>query len=123
MFAIIETGGKQYKVAEGEIIRVELLDVEAGSSLEIDKVLAVFDGKQLKTGAPYIKGAKVVCKVLDHGKAKKVVVFHYKAKKNIRTKNGHRQPFTKLQVETITKSAPRAPKQPKAETQPETAEA
>lgn len=123
MFAIIETGGKQYKVAEGDMIRVELLTAEEGSSIEIDKVLAVFDGKQLKTGAPYIKGAKVSCKVVEHGKGKKVVVFHYKPKKNIRTKNGHRQPYTKLQVETITKSAPRAPRKAKEEALPETVEA
>ncbi|NLF80524.1 MAG: 50S ribosomal protein L21 [Clostridia bacterium] len=123
MFAIIETGGKQYKVSEGDMIRVELLTVEEGSTIEIDKVLAVFDGKQFKAGAPYIKGAKVACKVLEHGKGKKIVVFHYKPNKNIRTKNGHRQPYTKLQVETITKSAPRAPRKPKEEAQLETVEA
>ena len=102
MFAIIESGGKQYKVAEGDIIRVELLTVEPESSIEIDKVLAVFDGEKLNAGQPYVENAKVACKVMAHGKAKKVIVFHYKAKKNIRKKNGHRQPFTKLQIESIT---------------------
>ena len=103
MFAIIETGGKQYKVAEGDIINVELLDVEAESELTIDKVLAVYDGEQLTAGKPYVEDAKVNCKVLEHGKGKKVVVFHYKPKKNIRTKNGHRQPYTKLQIESIVR--------------------
>jgi len=102
MFAIIETGGKQYKVAEGDVIRVELLDVEADTEITIDKVLAVYDGEKLNAGKPYVENAKVSCKVLEHGKAKKVVVFHYKPKKNIRKKNGHRQPFTKLQIASIT---------------------
>lgn len=102
MFAIIETGGKQYKVAEGDIIRVELLEAEPESTLTIDKVLAVFDGEKLDAGKPYLENATVNCKVLEHGKAKKVVVFHYKPKKNVRKKNGHRQPFTKLQIESIS---------------------
>lgn len=102
MFAIIETGGKQYKVSEGDVIRVELLDAEPESQLAIDKVLAVFDGETLTAGQPYLDGAKVNCKVMEHGKSKKVVVFHYKPKKNIRKKNGHRQPFTKLMVESIS---------------------
>lgn len=101
MFAIIETGGKQYKVAEGDVIQVELLKAEAESEIEIDKVIALYDGEKLTAGTPYLAEAKVSCKVLEHGKAKKVVVFKYKAKKNIRTKNGHRQPFTKLQIEKI----------------------
>ncbi|MDO4581094.1 MAG: 50S ribosomal protein L21 [Bacillota bacterium] len=101
MFAIIESGGKQYKVAEGDIIRVELLEAEADSSIDIEKVLAVLDGDTLITGKPYIEGAKVQCKVVEHGKGKKIVVFHYKPKKNVRTKNGHRQPYTKLQIEKI----------------------
>ncbi len=101
MFAIIESGGKQYKVAEGDTIRVELLDTEAGSVFEIDKVLAVYDDNDFRVGKPYLEDAKVACKVVEHGKGKKVVVFHYKPKKNIRTKNGHRQPYTKLQIESI----------------------
>ena len=70
--------------------------------LAIDKVLAVFDGENLTAGQPYVEGAKVNCKVLEHGKSKKVFVFHYKPKKNIRKKNGHRQPFTKLMIESIS---------------------
>ncbi len=101
MFAIIESGGKQYKVAEGETLRVELLKAEPESNIKIDKVLAVFDGEDMQVGTPYIEGAAVSCKVVEHGKARKVTVFHYKAKKNIRKKNGHRQPFTKLVIEKI----------------------
>jgi len=101
LFAIIETGGKQYKVAQGDIISVELLTAEEDSKLEIDKVVALYDGEKLTAGTPYVADAKVSCKVLGHGKGKKVIVFKYKAKKNIRVKNGHRQPFTKLQIEEI----------------------
>ena len=101
MFAIIETGGKQYKVAQGDVINVELLTAEDESTLEIDKVVALFDGEKLTAGTPYVADAKVSCKVLGHGKGKKVIVFKYKAKKNVRVKNGHRQPFTKLQIEEI----------------------
>ena len=82
MFAIIETGGKQYKVAEGDVVRVELLDAEVDSTIEIEKVLAVYDDKELKIGTPYVDGAKVSCKVVEHGKGKKVLVFRYKPKKN-----------------------------------------
>ena len=102
MFAIIESGGKQYKVAEGDIINVELLKGEPESTVEIDKVVAVYDGETLTAGNPYVENAIVSCKVLEHGKAKKIVVLKYKAKKNIRVKKGHRQPFTKLQIEKIT---------------------
>ena len=102
MFAIIETGGKQYKVAEGDVINVELLKAEENSTIAIDKVLAVFDGDNIEAGKPYLDNAQVDCKVIEHGKAKKVVVFHYKPKKNIRKKNGHRQPYTKLKIEKIT---------------------
>ena len=82
MFAIIESGGKQYKVTEGDVIRVELLTAEPESTLTIDKVLAVYDGEKLTAGKPYVAGASVTCQVLEHGKGKKVVVFHYKPKKN-----------------------------------------
>ncbi len=101
MYAIIETGGKQYKVAEGDILRVELLKAEEASEMEINKVIAVEKEGKLEFGKPYLEGAKVFCKVLSHGKGKKVVVFRYKPKKNQRVKNGHRQPFTKIQVEKI----------------------
>ena len=102
MYAIIETGGKQYKVAEGEKLKVELLPMEEGATLDLDQVLAVQTDDGFKAGAPYVEGAKVSCKVLGHGKHKKVIVVHYKPKKNIHTKNGHRQPYTEIQVEKIT---------------------
>lgn len=101
MYAIIETGGKQYKVAEGDVLRVEKLPAEADQNVEIDRVLALSKDGNFTVGTPFVQGAKVVCKVLEHGKGKKVIVFKYKAKKNIRKKQGHRQPFTKVQVEKI----------------------
>lgn len=101
MYAIIETGGKQYKVAQGDVLNVELLDAEVGAVVESAKVLAVGEGESLQVGNPTVAGASVSLKVLEHGKGKKVIVFHYKAKKNIRKKNGHRQPYTKVQVEAI----------------------
>ncbi|MEL7564694.1 MAG: 50S ribosomal protein L21 [Dehalobacterium sp.] len=101
MYAIIETGGKQYKVAEGDVLRVEKLPVEADQTVEIDKVLAVSKEGALTVGTPLVNGAKVILKVLEQGKGKKIIVFKYKPKKNIRKKQGHRQPFTKLLVEKI----------------------
>ena len=101
MYAIIETGGKQYRVNQGDVLNVELLDAEVGSVVEAAKVLAVGEGESLQVGSPVVAGASVSLKVLEHGKGKKVVVFNYKAKKNIRKKNGHRQPYTKVQVEAI----------------------
>ena len=101
MYAIIETGGKQYKVAQGDVLRVELLDAEVGAVVTDAKVLAVGEGAGLQVGNPTVPGASVSLKVLEHGKGKKVVVFHYKPKMNIRKKNGHRQPYTKVQVEAI----------------------
>lgn len=101
MYAIIETGGKQYKVAQGDVLNVELLDAEVGAVVESAKVLAVGEGESLQVGNPTVAGASVSLKVLEHGKGKKVIVFHYKPKKNIRKKNGHRQPYTKVQVEAI----------------------
>ena len=101
MYAIIETGGKQYKVQEGDVITVELLHAEAGETVSIDKVLMVNKDGQLTVGAPYVAGAKVELKVKENGKAPKIVVFKYKAKKNSRRKKGHRQPFTKATVVKI----------------------
>lgn len=100
MYAIIECGGKQYRVAEGDLIKVEKLNAEVGSNVDIDKVLLV-GGENTVIGAPFVEGAKVSCKVLNQGKEKKVLVFRYKAKKNIRKRYGHRQPFTSLLIEKI----------------------
>ena len=101
MYAIIETGGKQYKVQEGDVITVELLHAEAGETVSIDKVLMVNKDGDLTVGAPYVAGAKVELKVEENGKAPKIVVFKYKAKKNSRRKKGHRHPFTKATVVKI----------------------
>lgn len=101
MYAIIETGGKQYKVQEGDILKVELLDAEAGQTVEIDKVLMVNKDGQVKVGNPFVAGAKVALKVQEHGKGKKIIVFKYKPKKNYRRKQGHRQPYTEVVVEKI----------------------
>lgn len=100
MYAIIETGGKQYKVAEGDIITVEKLGVEAESKYTFDKVLAVCDGDSFKFGAD-ASAATVEATVMGDGKAKKVIVYKYKPKKGFHKKNGHRQPFTQLKIEKI----------------------
>ena len=101
MYAIIETGGKQLKVEEGQVIYVEKLDVEEGSTYAFDKVVAI-ENNGLTLGTPYVEGAKVTCKVEKQGKEKKIVIFKYKQKKgSTRRKQGHRQPYTKLTVEKI----------------------
>ncbi|MCR4855534.1 MAG: 50S ribosomal protein L21 [Erysipelotrichaceae bacterium] len=101
MYAIIETGGKQLKVEEGQTIYVEKLDVEEGKNYVFDKVVALENGS-LTLGTPYVEGAKVSCKVEKQGKEKKIVVFKYKSKVgSTRRKQGHRQPYTKLTVEKI----------------------
>lgn len=109
MYAIIECGGKQYKVQEGELFRVEKLTAEVGSTYTIDKVL-MMGGEKTVIGTPMIDGAKVTCRVINHDKDKKIIVFHYKAKKNIRKRYGHRQPFTSLLVEKIEKAKKAAKK-------------
>lgn len=101
MYAVLTTGGKQYKVSEGDVIYVEKLNAEVDSNVELTEVLAVSNGETLKVGTPVVEGAKVVAKVAAQGKAKKVIVFKYKRKKDYRRKNGHRQPYTKLVIEKI----------------------
>lgn len=101
MFAIIVTGGKQYKVQEGDVIYIEKLDSETGESVTFDRVLAVSKGDGLVTGTPVVSGATVTGKVEKQGKGQKIIVYKYKAKKNYRRKQGHRQPFTKVTIEKI----------------------
>ena len=103
MYAVIVTGGKQYKVSEGDAIFVEKLEVAEGESVTFDNVLAVSDGETLTVGAPTVAGASVTAKVVKQGKAKKIYVFKMKRKKNERSKKGHRQPYTKVVIETISK--------------------
>ena len=100
MYAIIETGGKQYTVEAGDKIRVEKLDANEGDVVTFDKVVFV-SGDEPKVGAPYVEGAKVEAKVLAQAKAKKVIVYKYKSKKNERKKNGHRQPYTLVEISGI----------------------
>ena len=100
MYAIIKTGGKQYCVEEGKVITIEKLDVEAGAEVAFDEVLLV-SGDSVKIGQPTVAGAKVTGKVLEQGKCAKIRIFKYKAKSNYRRRQGHRQPFTKVQIEKI----------------------
>jgi large subunit ribosomal protein L21 len=100
MYAIIATGGKQYKVSEGDVIYVEKLDVENGNDVTFDQVLAV-GGDKLTIGSPIVEGSTVTGKVLDQVKGKKVVVYHYKRKSGYHKKNGHRQAYTKVQIDKI----------------------
>ncbi|NLV89823.1 MAG: 50S ribosomal protein L21 [Tissierellia bacterium] len=101
MYAVIETGGKQYRVQQGDVLFVEKIDAEEGANVSFDKVLLVSKDGDVVAGKPYVDGAKVDAVVLEHGKAKKIVVFKYKAKKNYRKKQGHRQPYTKVKIENI----------------------
>lgn len=101
MYAVVKTGGKQYRVAEGDVLFVEKLVADVDSTVELTEVLAVSNGETLTVGAPMVEGAKVIAKVVAQGKAKKVIVFKYKRKKDYRKKNGHRQPYTKILVEKI----------------------
>jgi large subunit ribosomal protein L21 len=101
VYAIIMTGGKQYRVSEGDVIRVEKLPVAEGEKVVLDKVLAVGEGADLQVGTPYVNGARVTAAVEAHGKGKKIIVFKYKPKKNYRRKQGHRQPYTRLRIEKI----------------------
>ena len=101
MYAIIETGGKQYRVQEGDVLFIEKLNVEAGEAVEFEKVLAVSNGEELTVGAPVVEGAKVSATVEKNGKGKKVIIYKYKAKKDYRKKQGHRQPYTKVVINKI----------------------
>ena len=101
MKAVIVTGGKQYTVAEGDILYIEKLGVEAEETVKFDQVLAVLDGENTKIGAPVVEGAVVEAKVVKNGKAKKITIFRYKAKKGEKKKQGHRQPYTKVEITKI----------------------
>ena len=102
MQAVIVTGGKQYSVKEGDVIYVEKLGAEADATVTFDQVLAVVDGENSKFGAPVVEGAKVEAKVVKNGKGKKIRVFKYKAKKGYHKRQGHRQPYTKVEIGKIS---------------------
>ena len=101
MYAVIETGGKQYKVQEGDVIFIEKLDADTDSVVTFDKVLAVSSEGSVTFGSPLVASASVNGKIIGHGKEKKIIIFKYKAKKNYRNKTGHRQPYTKVHIEKI----------------------
>lgn len=102
MYAVIETGGKQYKVQEGDVVFIEKIDLEDGAVVTFDKVLAVSEGGNITFGKPLIANASVAAKVIGQGKEKKIIVFKYKAKKGYRNKTGHRQPYTKVHIDKIS---------------------
>lgn len=110
MFAIIETGGKQYQVETDRYIDVELLDAKVDETITFDKVVAIIDGEASKIGQPYVEGVVVTAKILKHDKDKKVIVYKQRRKKGYRKKQGHRQNFTRILVEDITGSKPKAKK-------------
>jgi len=103
MYAVIESGGKQHKVAEGDSIRLELIASEEGSTIELDKVLMVHDGKDSKVGSPFLKDTKVIAEVLKHSKSSKIKVFKMKRRKGYRRTLGHRQNFTEVLIKSIKK--------------------
>ncbi len=113
MYAILETGGKQYRVSEGDVITIEKIPGEAGDAVEFDKVLLLSNAGDVKVGSPYIDGAKISGEIVETGKGKKVIVFKFKSKKDYRKKQGHRQPFTSVEITSLTgekvarKSAPK----------------
>lgn len=121
MFAVVKTGGKQYRVAEGDVIKVEKLEGEAGKKIKLDEVLMIGDEKGVKVGDPLIKGANVTAEVLEQKKDKKITVFKKKRRHNYRRKKGHRQEITVLKVTKIAKSA--AKKAPAKKAEPKTKKA
>lgn len=102
MYAIIESGGKQYKVKAGDEITVELLGQEAGAQINFDRILGLFDGEKTTIGKPLVAGAKVTGTVMGDGKAKKVIIYKHKSKKGFHKKKGHRQPFTRVKIDSVS---------------------
>ena len=121
MYAIIESCGRQYKVAEGDVVFFEKLDVEEGKKVTFDKVVLVSEDKKVEVGAPYVKGVKVEGKVVANGKGKKIIVYKYKAKKNYRRTQGHRQPYTKVEITKIKTAAEKAEAKTEAKAETKTA--
>ncbi len=115
MYAVVQTGGKQYRVSKGDVINVEKLNVEAGQNVVLDEVIALSGEGNTIVGKPFIDGAAVECKVVENGKGKKVIIYKYKAKKDYRKKQGHRQPYTQLEVTNIIASGATKSSAPKAE--------
>ena len=101
MYAVFKTGGKQYRAATGDVIKVEKIEAEKGSTVELDQVLMVGEGEDVKIGAPYLDGGKVTAKVVDHGRGDKIKVVKFKRRKNHRKQMGHRQYFTQIEITGI----------------------
>ncbi len=102
MYAVIQTGGKQYRVAQGDVVKVELLKAEEGSSIDLEKVLMVTDGEDVKIGSPYVDGGKVTATVKSHGRAKKVKILKFRRRKHHMKRQGHRQWYTELEITGIS---------------------
>lgn len=120
MYAIIESCGRQYKVTEGDVVFFEKLDAEEGKKVTFDNVVMVSEEGKVQIGNPYVKGVKVEGKVISHGKGKKIIVFKMKAKKNYRRKQGHRQPYTKVEITSIKTATKKAETTKKEEPAKET---
>ena len=105
MYAVVQTGGKQYKVAVGQTVDVEFIESEVGDAVALDRVLMVSDGENVHVGKPFVEGAKVSAEVVEHGKGKKVVIFKYRPKQRYRRKRGHRQLYTRLEIKGIEAQA------------------
>lgn len=115
MYAVIESGGKQHKVTEGEFLRLEKLDAAAGDKVDFDKVLMVSEGDKVTLGAPYVAGGKVTAEVLEQGRGDKVTIIKFRRRKHHRKQAGHRQAFTEVKITGISVKAPRKKAEPKAE--------
>lgn len=121
MYAVIKTGGKQYRVQEGDVITIEKLNANVGDKVEFDEVLVLGEGADIKVGTPFLDGVKVFGTVTENGKGKKVIIFKYKSKKDYRKKQGHRQPYTMVEITGLGTDKP-AKSAPKAEAAPAAAE-
>lgn len=110
MYAVIETGGKQYRVQEGDVITIEKLNVSAGDDITFDRVLVLNNGEKVQVGTPIVEEAKVFGTVVENGKGEKVIIFKYKSKKDYRKKQGHRQPYTMVKIESLSADGKPAPK-------------
>jgi len=102
VYAVVESGGKQYKVSVGQVLEVEKLDVEQGESVTLDRVLLLADGEDVTVGQPTVEGATVSATVMQHGLRRKQVIFHYRPKNRYRVKKGHRQPYTRIRIDEIS---------------------
>jgi large subunit ribosomal protein L21 len=107
MYAVFATGGKQYRAVTGDILKIEKIDAEKGATVELDQVLMVGEGEDVKVGTPYLKGGKVTATVVDHGRGKKVRVLKFKRRKHHMKRMGHRQDFTQIEITGIAASAPK----------------